>query len=277
MLGTGMSEAAEDKSCTDTLIAAYKRDGFVNGGKLLSDDDVAGLNEDLERFADAIVRGKPAQMPVPKATQWGQNHFQILSVRASSPLFDRAVHCAPMARIAAALAKTSLIQLWSDTVHYKAPQSGGMVNWHQDGPYYWGVRPVRRTISAWIALDDVDEESGCMWMAPGSWRWGRQEAYLQTIKHSETPVAFHALTPPANVPEQEWRGLTPCPVRRGEVHFHHPFTWHGSPANRTNRPRRAYSLFLLTGDCRAAEKNGDGLPAGAPMRRLERLPILYRA
>jgi len=35
-------------------------------------------------------------------------------------------------------------------------------------------------------------------------------------------------------------------VKRGEVHYHHAMTWHGSPSNKSGRPRRAIALHFMT-------------------------------
>ena len=40
----------------------------------------------------------------------------------------------------------------------------------------------------------------------------------------------------------------PLPVMRGEVSFHHSLNWHGSPFNRSERPRRAIAIHYMTGD-----------------------------
>ena len=41
-----------------------------------------------------------------------------------------------------------------------------------------------------------------------------------------------------------------CPVRKGEVHFHHSLTWHGSHANTSGRPRRALAIHYMTEETR---------------------------
>jgi ectoine hydroxylase-related dioxygenase (phytanoyl-CoA dioxygenase family) len=41
-----------------------------------------------------------------------------------------------------------------------------------------------------------------------------------------------------------------CPVKKGEVHYHHALTWHGSHANTSGRPRRAIALHYMTQDTR---------------------------
>jgi ectoine hydroxylase-related dioxygenase (phytanoyl-CoA dioxygenase family) len=49
-----------------------------------------------------------------------------------------------------------------------------------------------------------------------------------------------------------------CPVGKGEVHFHHGLTWHGSPANKSGRPRRAVALHYMTEQTRY-KASGDHL------------------
>jgi phytanoyl-CoA hydroxylase len=62
------------------------------------------------------------------------------------------------------------------------------------------------------------------------------------------------------------------PVRRGQVSFHHSMTWHGSHANRSDRPRRAIALHFMTGDARFVKsgqhpmKKFIALDDDAPMR-----------
>jgi phytanoyl-CoA hydroxylase len=34
------------------------------------------------------------------------------------------------------------------------------------------------------------------------------------------------------------------------VHFHHCLTWHGSPINRSERPRRAIAIHYMSSDAR---------------------------
>jgi ectoine hydroxylase-related dioxygenase (phytanoyl-CoA dioxygenase family) len=49
---------------------------------------------------------------------------------------------------------------------------------------------------------------------------------------------------------QEFEGrpvkVRTCPVLKGEVHYHHALTWHGSGPNRSGRPRRAIALHFMT-------------------------------
>ncbi|MCX5659606.1 MAG: phytanoyl-CoA dioxygenase family protein, partial [Planctomycetota bacterium] len=129
------------------------------------------------------------------------------------------------------------LRVWHDQIQYKPAEKGGVNMWHQDSPLWPSIKPKTSQVSAWIALDDIDESNGCMSMVPGSHLWGNQIQFLWTIKeYTGMPAEFqgHKLQPRL------------CPVRKGEVHFHHALTWHGSHANLSNRPRRAIAIHYMT-------------------------------
>lgn len=58
-------------------------------------------------------------------------------------------------------------QVFRDIVVAKPPKDGGEVVYHQDAAY-WDVMDRNRSVSAWIALDDVPKESGCLQFVDGS-------------------------------------------------------------------------------------------------------------
>ncbi len=76
-----------------------------------------------------------------------------------------------------------------------------------------------------------------MSMVPGSHLWGNNINFLHTLKD------FRAM--PACFEGRDVEVVT-CPVEKGAVHFHHPLTWHGSPENRSGRPRRAIALHFMS-------------------------------
>jgi phytanoyl-CoA hydroxylase len=128
------------------------------------------------------------------------------------------------------------LRLWHDQIQYKPAQKGGLFMWHQDAPYWPIIEPATQA-TAWIALDDVDEENGCMSMVPGSHLWGNELVYLKTLEgYTAIPESYKG---------HDIQVVT-CPVKKGHVHFHHSLTWHGSQANVSGRPRRAIALHYMT-------------------------------
>src|SRR5436190_39806 len=66
---------------------------------------------------------------------------------------------------------------------------GGHNMWHQDSPYWPTLAPKDVMVTAWVALDDVDEGNGCMRMMPGTHQWGDSIAFIHTMKDFYNPPA----------------------------------------------------------------------------------------
>ena len=219
----------------------FHRQGYVLGGQALSADEVDTLRVEMQRVIDD--RDNPdAPQPVmlhnmgkPEAPVW-----QIVNISDASAPFARLVHHPAIAQTIAALIGAAEVRLWHDQIQFKPAATGGVNMWHQDAPYWPTLTPMTQ-VTAWIALDDVDQDNGCMSMIPGSHRWGNNIEFLHTLSSFDAmPATFdgHPLE------------VRACPVPKGYVHFHHALTWHGSAANASGRPRRAIALHYMGDDTR---------------------------
>lgn len=244
-------------------LSQYRDQGFVNAGPLLSSEEVEELREELERVMRD--RDDPARPQPVHIGCWGEGGptelWQIVNIWMASEAFRRLVDHPRLVELAAALSEARELRLWHDQIQYKPHRRGGVNMWHQDWPY-WANLDAPYQVTAWVALDDVDPENGCMSMVPGSHLWGNASEYLHAL------ASFGDL-------RGEYQGhpitVTPCPVPAGHVHFHHALTWHGSPANTSGRPRRAIALHYMTEETRY-RASGDHLlkpritvPDGAPL------------
>jgi phytanoyl-CoA hydroxylase len=222
----------------ENQVRQYVETGFCPGQQVLSNSEVEELRGELLRVIDD--RDKDVPQPVqlgnlsrdPSATVW-----QIVNIWQASEPFRELLQKPGVADAAAALSGATTLRVWHDQIQYKPATTGGVNMWHQDSPYWPVLQPKTAQVTAWIALDDVDEDNGCMWMVPGSHRWGVQIDFLHTLEN------FEAM--PANLDGRAIQ-TCPCPVKKGHIHFHHPLTWHGSNANRSGRPRRAIAIHFMT-------------------------------
>ena len=229
---------------TEQQIADFQANGFVNGGLLLSDDEVETLRGELER----VIRDheKPdVPQPVLLRNLAGDDNapvWQIVNIWQASEPYKALVGHPKIAEGIAQLTRATELRIWHDQIQYKPAEKGGVNMWHQDAPL-WPILAPMTEVSAWVALDDVDVSNGCMSMVPGSHQWGNHIDFLNDLPNYDSmPSEYDGHTV----------RVVRCPVKKGEVHFHHALTWHGSHSNTSSRPRRAIALHYMTGDTRYA-------------------------
>ena len=224
-------------------VTAFQTNGFIKGARVLDDVVVDELRDEVDRVIrefDTPGGRKPVSIKNlggdPDNPVW-----QIVNIWEASDAFHGLIKHPTIAEEVVQLTRATELRIWHDQIQYKPAAKGGVNGWHQDSPLWPILRPMTQ-VSAWVALDDVDVDNGCMSMVPGSHLWGDRIATLRTWKD------FHA-----DIPD-EFEGnrveVRTCPVAKGEVHFHHGLTWHGSHANKSGRPRRAIALHFMTGETR---------------------------
>lgn len=218
----------------------FKVNGFVKGSRVLSDDQVEELRGELARViehADTLER-KPVHI-VNLSGKADAPVWQIVNIWEASDAFSALVHNKTITEEVAQLTGAAELRLWHDQIQYKPKAIGGVNMWHQDSPYWPNIGPLTAQVTAWVALDDADEANGCMSMVPESYHWGKQIDFLHTLPdYHSMPSEFEGRTVKVQL----------TPVAKGEVHFHHALTWHGSGANTSGRPRRAIALHYMTQD-----------------------------
>lgn len=116
-------------------------------------------------------------------------------------------------------------ELFQDMALVKPPHYGSEKPWHQDTAYF--NLPLETTVvGVWIALDEATPENGCLHVIPGSHSEGPMIHFKRRdwqICDTDVPVARDTMVP----------------LKPGGCLLWHGMTHHGSPANRSDRRRRA--------------------------------------
>ncbi len=124
------------------------------------------------------------------------------------------------------------------TMHYFKPAGARGQALHQDN-FYLRVQPGT-CIAAWMALDDCDEENGCLFAVPGSHQW----PVLCTVA-ADTTQSFTDIT--VALPEGD--KAVPIYMKAGDVLFFNGQVVHGSyPNNSRDRFRRSLIGHYIAGE-----------------------------
>jgi len=130
----------------------------------------------------------------------------------------------------------SPLQIFFSQAFLKPPGTGSPKPVHQDN-FYFGTAEPDHVLTAWIAIDDATLENGCLCFSEGSHR-------QPVLPHFAPPgEPFNLQVLPESAAQFE---MTPAPVARGGVSFHHGNTLHQSGENRSDVPRRAVAVHFLS-------------------------------
>ena len=139
------------------------------------------------------------------------------------------------------------------------------VAWHQDVTY-WGLEPPK-AITAWLAIDDSNEENGAMMVIPGSHKVG-------IVDHGKSHVQGNLLSVNQEVSDEvfDLNSAVTLSLRAGQVSLHDGLTIHGSHPNRSTRRRCGAAIRFTTPEVRAVGNENQTFQWQAVLVRGENRP-----
>lgn len=127
-----------------------------------------------------------------------------------------------------------LVQL---TVWIKEPHTDAYISWHRDGTYF-GLEPHEH-VTAWVALSEASEESGCVMVLPGSHTLGG-------LPHTVEKQAGNMLTSGQSI---DVSGIEAEPVlmalQPGQMSLHHTDLLHSSRPNGSDDRRIGLGISYI--------------------------------
>jgi len=154
------------------------------------------------------------------------------------PVFDAFSRTPELAAVAADAGLADALLLQSMYI-FKQPRIGGEVVCHTDHTYLW-TEP-QSVVGFWFAIDDATTENGCLWALPGGHCLPAKARSKLNVARTATELEVFD---PAPYPTE---GLVPLEARRGTLVLLHGLLPHLSGANRSDRPRHAYTLHAIDG------------------------------
>lgn len=222
----------------DQFQSDFARDGFVIVPRLLADDQFAELNRELDRYIREVVPALPDSHAFYEDKRQPQTLKQLQNMGIDS-YFASFRHHPVWRALARALVGQEVVPMEPEWFN-KPPGTNHITPPHQDN-YYFCLTPPN-VVTIWMALDEVDDENGCLRYVRGSHQRGiRPHGRSNVLGFSQGILDYG---------EADREREVPIHLRPGDAVAHHANTIHRADANRSPaRPRRAFAIVYKGVSC----------------------------
>ncbi len=171
----------------------------------------------------------------------GWNHYAINGWQARCPgIYDLVTHHRVLDYVQDLLGETLIC--WATHYFAKLPGDGKRVSWHQDASY-WPLTPSK-TVTVWLAIDDVDPDNGPMTVIPGSHVHGQLDFEESTAEEQ------NVLSQSVRSPESYGAAPVAFTMRAGQMSLHSDLLLHGSEPNTSDRRRCGLTMRFVSPEVR---------------------------
>jgi ectoine hydroxylase-related dioxygenase (phytanoyl-CoA dioxygenase family) len=244
----------------------FARDGAVCLRGLLD----AATIEDLRAGVEANLAAPSPRAKIASRPEDPGRFIEDFCTWPDNPSYRRVIFGSALGAMAAELTGAALVRLYHDHMLTKEGGTLTPTPWHQDQPYY--NIEGRQTVSFWIPVDPVDQDSSLRLLAGshlGPWRTPRTFMDAQAKWFPEGSLAE---LPDIEADPGVWPILS-WALEPGDVVAFHMLALHASSGSA--RRRRVFSARFIGGDVVHAPRAWPtspefpgldaALPAGAPM------------
>ena len=213
------------KKLTEQQVAQYWRDGYIFPLDLMSRQEAQIWRQKLEQMEQDY-----REVKMPRTV----NTYKRINAQCVMPFaYELASHPDLLDMVEGILGPDILI--YGAEFFIKEASTPHIVSMHQDLTY-WGLGATDNLVTAWIALSEVNQESGCMQFVAGSHNH-------QILPHEDTFSENNLLSRgqeiQVEVKEEEKTDIVLAP---GQVSLHHGRTIHGSGPNSSDDRRIGFVI-----------------------------------
>ncbi len=258
-------EAFEHYRLSDEQVTFFNENGYLANVKMLEEDQVDQLREELTAIADPnhpkhdlFYEFHSNESEDPDAVLFHSlGHWRI------TPGFHDVLWNPRFLVAASQLLGNKAVRFWHDQLFCKPAHHGGVVAWHQDYSYWTRTEPMQH-LTCWVGLDDASRENGCLHYIPKSHRWNLLDS---TSLAGDMEGLDKFLTPEQ---KKQYDQKVAIEMPKGYGTFHHPLMVHGSYANKSDHARRAFVLNVFADGTRSNAdeqllKGTENIPKGQKM------------
>lgn len=137
------------------------------------------------------------------------------------------------------------ILVWDSDFNIKEPGTKGHYTWHQDG-IYAGIQNSDHIVTAWFALTNSTDESGCMHFLPSS-HHHQLKHRVETDIDMDNQLSLGQEVKDMSFVQEKLGEVVHAELRAGQVSFHHWNLVHASFQNKSNYRRIGLAIRYMSG------------------------------
>ncbi len=213
---------------TRDQIETFNEQGFLKPFRIYPDAEIVAIRQIFDGMIDKVMAR-------------GDHSYSIISAHLKSGKVHDIVNEPRIVAYIGDLLGDNVV-CWGAHFFCKFPGDGKIVNWHQDASF-WPLSPSK-SVSAWLAIDDVDKDNACMSFVAGSHHFGHltyrmsEEAENSVLNQTVDDVGKFG----AEVDDE---------LKAGEISLHSDLLLHGSGLNNSDRRRCGLTLRYCAASVRA--------------------------
>jgi ectoine hydroxylase-related dioxygenase (phytanoyl-CoA dioxygenase family) len=199
----------------------YEEYGYVVLADVFPPDELEGIDREIDRI-------------LPEANAGGKREGWIYNVANKSDIAGAFAEDERMLALVEDVVQPG-IAIHSSKLVTKLPNSSEICHWHQDEAFYLDTKDPetvsKARMSVWVPLQEASLDNGCLWVVPGSHKWG-----LQSYNIAPDGTCVKRIDREAYANEH----AIAVPIPAGSVVLFTAWTWHHSKNNHTDHVRRAF-------------------------------------
>jgi phytanoyl-CoA hydroxylase len=243
---------------SDEQWARFEKEGYLRLGKVMDDDELAGLQQRIDDIMlgnvkvydqmymqlDSETGDYSEKRITTKGHQVSTLNYRKIQDLEFDPLFLSYMQKPLFREICArAYGPETPISCYRAMFINKPAGKGTYLPWHQDR---FGLLNTDPIATLWTALDRVSVENGCVGIVPGSHRG--------TFEQDDS-AGFAFLTDEQATAVLAGEAHEYLEMEAGETALLHNWLLHGSGVNKTNTSRRAFSVCYMDAATRSDRGN----------------------
>jgi ectoine hydroxylase-related dioxygenase (phytanoyl-CoA dioxygenase family) len=207
---------------TAERLQQFREQGYFILGEFFLAEEIDQLREHIDTFAEAH------EVALQKTGREGISRPKEISFTAHlaerDPVIRSFIAQEKFVDITFSILKSDISLYWDQSV-YKKPETVRDFPWHQDTGYV--PTDPAEYVTCWLALDDVPQESGCIWVLPGAHKQGM-------IEHQDTEIGKQCYF-------GDDLGIA-VPLKKGSMVVFSSLLFHRSGPNLSKRVRKGYVI-----------------------------------